>query len=329
MIQLGNTYRDFAPIAQEWYEMVEGYFNRTNCYRQMILKIWNYSKKGLSVEDKLLGSRVLIDFRFHLADYVLANEEELKNRASRYKEQVEGHPVLHKLLKEIFKKLYADFRAYNANRLVMPSKKGKEKVAYHFFRRLNVRTCPYCNRQYTFTISSSTANTSPEYDHFYDKSEYPVLAVSFYNLVPSCHTCNHLKGTRKITVNPYFHRMEGRFAVVDPKVKKKEKTDVMLLKKGDWKLDWISEGEEVKNVEVFGLRELYAQHDDYVDEIISKTQAYSKCAREALVDAFQDSGYTEKDVSNFVWGPYLDVVNHGKRPLSKLTFDLLKQFHVI
>lgn len=329
MIQLGNTYRDFAPIAQEWLEMVEKYLNQKDRYRQMILNLWCDKKLGVSIEEKLVGIRVLINIRLHLADYVLANEDELENYAMCYKKQVEGYPKLHKLLRGIFEKLYKDFRAYNANRLVKSGKKGKEKVAYHFFRRLNIRTCPYCNRQYTFTISSSTANTSPEYDHFYDKSEYPILAVSFYNLVPSCHTCNHLKGTRKITVNPYFHRMEGRFSLVDPKEEKKEKTDVMMLKKDDWKLDWIPEGEEAKNVAVFGLRELYAQHDDYVDEIISKTQAYSKCARELLADGFQDSGYTEKDVANFVWGPYIDIANHGKRPLSKLTFDLLRQFNVI
>lgn len=329
MIQLGNTYRDYAHIAQEWYEMVETYFNRTDRYRQMILMLWGDTKLGVPNVDKVIGMSVLMDFRKHLAEYVLANEEDLGEIAESYKEQIKGHEALNNLLYTIFAKLYENFRAYNANRLVKPIKQGKEKVAYHFFKRLNIRTCPYCNRQYTFTISSTTTNTSPEYDHFYDKSEYPILAVSFYNLVPSCHTCNHLKGTQKITVNPYFHRMEGRFAVVDPKEEKNEKTDVMMLKKGDWKLDWLPDSEEAQNVKVFGLRELYAQHDDYVDEIISKTQAYNKCARELLADGFQNSGYTENDVSNFVWGPYIDVANHGKRPLSKLTFDLLRQFGVI
>ena len=329
MIQLGNTYRDYAHIAQEWYEMVETYFNRTDRYRQMILMLWGDTKLGVPNVDKVIGMSVLMDFRKHLAEYVLANEEDLGEIAESYKEQIKGHEALNNLLYTIFAKLYENFRAYNANRLEKPIKQGKEKVAYHFFKRLNIRTCPYCNRQYTFTISSTTTNTSPEYDHFYDKSEYPILAVSFYNLVPSCHTCNHLKGTQKITVNPYFHRMEGRFAVVDPKEEKNEKTDVMMLKKGDWKLDWLPDSEEAQNVKVFGLRELYAQHDDYVDEIISKTQAYNKCARELLADGFQNSGYTENDVSNFVWGPYMDVAKHGKRPLSKLTFDLLRQFGVI
>ena len=40
-------------------------------------------------------------------------------------------------------------------------------------------------------------------DHFFDKKEYPVMAVSFYNLVPVCHSCNHVKGTRKISYSPH------------------------------------------------------------------------------------------------------------------------------
>ncbi len=58
-----------------------------------------------------------------------------------------------------------------------------------FLRRLEIDTCPYCNRNYIYSLSKSS-KIKPELDHFYPKSKYPFLGLSFYNLIPSCQTCN-------------------------------------------------------------------------------------------------------------------------------------------
>src|SRR5690606_37151236 len=58
-----------------------------------------------------------------------------------------------------------------------------KKVGKWLSTELNVKTCPYCNRQYTFTIEKGTKNIRPEFDHFHSKSEFPYLALSFYNLI--------------------------------------------------------------------------------------------------------------------------------------------------
>ncbi|MFX8327742.1 hypothetical protein ABTL71_18955, partial [Acinetobacter baumannii] len=50
-------------------------------------------------------------------------------------------------------------------------------------------TCPYCNRSYIYYISRRK-EIKPQIDHFFPKSKYPFLAMSFYNLIPSCQTCN-------------------------------------------------------------------------------------------------------------------------------------------
>jgi len=34
-------------------------------------------------------------------------------------------------------------------------------------KKLDVRTCPYCNRQYTFTVEVGTRDIRPEFDHFH------------------------------------------------------------------------------------------------------------------------------------------------------------------
>jgi hypothetical protein len=64
--------------------------------------------------------------------------------------------------------------------------------AYHLAEKLNIPTCVYCNRIYTKTVISDSGKkiTRPTFDHWFPKSEYPLLALSFYNLIPSCSVCN-------------------------------------------------------------------------------------------------------------------------------------------
>jgi len=77
--------------------------------------------------------------------------------------------------------------------------------------KLNISICPYCNRQYIFTASKVEEDGSekwvarPQLDHFYPKSKYPFLSCSFYNLIPSCPTCNMGKNDNDTeTLYPYL-----------------------------------------------------------------------------------------------------------------------------
>lgn len=69
---------------------------------------------------------------------------------------------------------------------------GKIWGAYEFTKLLNIDVCPYCNRQYIFTINNGSGR--PQIDHYYPQSDYPYLSCSIYNFVPSCPHCNLQKG---------------------------------------------------------------------------------------------------------------------------------------
>lgn len=71
----------------------------------------------------------------------------------------------------------------------------KESTAYWLQRQLEVKVCPYCNRMYTTTLFGED-KIRPDFDHFYPKSKYPYLAVSLFNLIPSCSMCNKRKGNK-------------------------------------------------------------------------------------------------------------------------------------
>ena len=64
-------------------------------------------------------------------------------------------------------------------------------------------------------------------------------------------------------------------------------------------------------------------------EILDKIQAYNKDYYNSLVDSFQGMGKTQEEIDRLVWGNYIEEAKQEKRPLSKMTRDLLRQFGVI
>lgn len=79
----------------------------------------------------------------------------------------------------------------------------------------HVKYCPYCNADMVYTIQLDK-NASPyksAFDHFFPRSRYPFLALSLYNLLPSCERCNS-KFKRDnytetlATFHPYLHDVD-------------------------------------------------------------------------------------------------------------------------
>lgn len=64
-----------------------------------------------------------------------------------------------------------------------------------FYKASSVNVCPYCNHTDIGTIKEpdGTTTVKGDLDHFYCKSCYPYLAMSLYNLIPSCKVCNGTK----------------------------------------------------------------------------------------------------------------------------------------
>ncbi|OAV71393.1 hypothetical protein Barb6_01430 [Bacteroidales bacterium Barb6] len=109
-------------------------------------------------------------------------------------------------------------------------------------------------------------------------------------------------------------------------LKKDKETDLsVILDKKNIKVDFSSDN---KNIEVFGLKELYNQHIDYVEEIIDKAQAYNADYYDSLIQSFSGLGKTPTEIDRCIWGNYIETADHCKRPLSKLTRDILEQLGI-
>lgn len=193
--------------------------------------------------------------------------------------------------------------------------------------RLNVKTCPYCNLHYTLCIEDFNDKDVLEmmakfqFDHFIDKSGYPILSMSLYNLIPSCPTCNHGKSQTPLSLDFHpYHSDIGKtfkFAVKDPTqlFMGSEQTDeeIELVKTGDVEIDNYNN--------VFHIKKLYMRHKDIMQDIFAR--------------AYEQKYYEEPDNFGFIGNPNLrkrfklgffpDEKDINLRPMTKFQQDLWEQ----
>ena len=209
-------------------------------------------------------------------------------------------------------------------------------------KKINVNVCPYCNRNYTFVVGNDLIKgTRFEYDHFFDKARYPYLALSFYNLVPSCHVCNsNLKGSNKFEIDKNIHPYLEGFGsdllfTIKPKnidfLNGKNSAYRITFKKNELS-NWDREKLKAafRNVVTFRISDLYNMHKDYVNEIIQKSIVYNEDHIKDLFNKYNGTLFSsEDDVRRMVLGNYINEDEYSKRPLSKLTADISRELGML
>lgn len=192
---------------------------------------------------------------------------------------------------------------------------------------LGINVCPYCNLNFTHTITKKRKKIRPEFDHFYPKSVYPLLSLSLYNLIPSCPVCNHTKGVETLMINPYHDDFSQNPFEIDHPMKA-----IFYGSKGEhanWSIKFANREDPYKsNIEVLGLEDRYNEVKDYAEEIVFKAITYNDGYYESLKQTFNKMSLTKSEMDRIIFGNFVSPEEFSKRPLSKLTHDILEQFDV-
>ena len=209
--------------------------------------------------------------------------------------------------------------------------KKKEYNAYDLAQSLQINVCPYCNRNYTFTVRSKNGSTRPQFDHFYNKATYPILALSFYNLIPSCPTCNSsIKRCKQFLLTTHVHPYIEGF---DDKThfSLHVKNSSFYYNEKGFDLNLCSHNTKAqKNIDDFALQEIYKNHKDIVLELIQKSVMYNESYIDELMKNYEGTLFkNEEDLLRLIFGGYIADEDLGKKPLSKLTKDILEQLEII
>jgi len=247
-----------------------------------------------------------------------------KNLTRRYN-QNDSKPNSYKLIRYIF-----ETRGYDEFTKGFKYDTDKKYDAYTFVKLLDKKTCPYCNRNYISIIEKENENDKqrrPELDHFHPKSIYPFLAVNYYNLIPSCSTCNKLKSdddslkllhpydkqTKDVNITYWLNDMKFY------KVKSLKDIDFENEKFIDIEIENLPEN----NKHTFQLERLYQEHKDVVIELILKHLHYPQ----SYINELSKFGFGEEEIYRFVFSNYLNDLD--KKPLAKLTKDIADELGLI
>ena len=203
-----------------------------------------------------------------------------------------------------------------------------------FINSISVDTCPYCNRGYIYSLDK-TDEIKPQIDHFYPKSLYPFIAMSFYNLIPSCQTCNGFgakeeKDPLKVNLtNPYllnnthfkFGYRLNTFEKINPLINKTNLDKNNLTVTLSTKLNG--------HLKVFKLDKLYEKHADHVLELIVKSKLeYGEDFRKFLKEKM-DFTFADFEIDRMIINNYSSESEIHKRPLAKLYQDISKDLGLI
>lgn len=186
-----------------------------------------------------------------------------------------------------------------------------------------VRICPYCNLAYTFNRETKTMG---QLDHFYPKSEFPEFALCYYNLIPSCSTCNRIKGKNAdISISPYEDEAFSSVRIIATASKRINYMNLSEAEK-NIELEILSDRpEELDNVKLMKLDAAYSHVRDYAAEILKKRILYkNECSRQMIINTIKKAGITEDEILRFYFGNYINEPK-GKRILDKLASDLYNQ----
>ncbi len=211
--------------------------------------------------------------------------------------------------------------------------KKEEYNAYDLAQKLQVNICSYCNINHTFTIIKKNGEkiTRPEFDHFYDKATYPILALSFYNLIPSCHICNAtLKGTIDFSIKTHLNPYSDSFDKL-AKFELKIVNSKFYHSIDGFKLNLDSKDTRaVSHIEDFKLHDLYQNHKDTVLELIQKNAIYNESYIDELMSQYEGTLFKNReDLLRLITCGYITDEEIGKRPLSKLIKDISQELGLV
>ncbi|MAD41683.1 MAG: hypothetical protein CL623_04740 [Arcobacter sp.] len=301
-------------------------FNIKYNYYQLFKKI---EKKYNKLKEKYPYSLLFYDIKFK--EIIFFKKETLFKIENRIAEQSEKVLGFRKNIKEEIKTIFN----YEGNN-------QRKKITPFFTKNFNFRTCFYCNKDFINNFEEDTDKlvSTFQLDHFYDKGTYPYLALSFYNLIPSCPTCNSskVKGSK----NTFTHDSNvGRYkneTCLSPNDKKfdfhnkvkfklfldKDSKHLQIKSKDDLEIPLKEQftNDYDKYIEVFKLNERYKAHKDIVYDMIQKAELYPESRLKELENLtgipFQQ---IKKDIFNLI-DKNEDL---SKKPFSKLIKDISEE----
>jgi len=215
---------------------------------------------------------------------------------------------------------------------IMHYEKDVRPLMIPIIEAMGIKACVYCNVQYALTVDHSKGMF--ELDHRYAKSKYPFLCTSFFNLQPSCPSCNHGKKTATADFGLYTtdaSQLKPFHLLTNPQVYfRKRRLDqklisIHLIASDANNPQMVSLAQSHQND--FNIDATYSELADVAEETMWRCKAYDDTYKELFLKKFLEL-YDKDSLHRFVFGTYAEGNVH-KRPLTKLIRDIEEDMRVV
>lgn len=209
------------------------------------------------------------------------------------------------------------YKSYYTRFFTSNDRKIKIKNNISLIKDLGITVCPYCNRNY---INSRYDKLGCEFDHYFNKDTFPFFALTLSNLIPSCSTCNRIKGNKNYDFCPFDsdRKENGKFKVSPPS----KKSSIALFF-----------GNDSQSANLLQLETAYEIHEKDVSEMFRREEIYCKKYREDLINRLSGNDKVENEFSeeffdSMIFGEvandgFDDYLNHSLSKLKKDTYDYI------
>ncbi|WP_341926218.1 hypothetical protein [Stenotrophomonas geniculata] len=208
------------------------------------------------------GSKFLSEFfSNHEKAISVGSVAEIKDAVSSFEKIIDGRPD--GAVRQIFDRIKSVVK--------YSSFCDKERVgwnAYSLCEAFQYVMCPYCQQSLAITVYKGEDGAfRPTLDHFYPKHKFPFLALSLYNLIPSCQSCNSsLKGSLDFSKTEHLHPYDS-----DESVSFVIDVNEYLNSRSQGKKNWsfsvscAPDSASVNSVRTFAIKERYAMVGAFID----------------------------------------------------------------
>lgn len=223
----------------------------------------------------------------------------------------------------------------------MKYKEMRDDVYPTITRELGIKTCVYCNANYT--ITDRNGNGYYDLDHWKPKAIYPFLCTSFFNLQPACPACNRRKSDDdqkeffQLWDDTGKHELDVLSVDLTP-----ESVTEYLLDHDSSKLEPFLYARKPQynqmckdTNEKLHINVRYKEHVDVAEEVIWKARAYNASYSKAMRDAFVEDSKTlglslsDDELNRFILGTYANPEDIHKRPLTAFMQSIGRQLGLI
>jgi len=232
---------------------------------------------------------------------------------------------------------------------LLDSERKEIKIKQELYGRLNIRACPYCNRQFIDPIAIKNEeneeiekrHNTGDLDHILPKSQYPLYAISLWNLTPCCKTCNSVFKLDKPDeiLNPWEDGFGDRVVLTLYPENKESIVNILSGNTENFSVRWkvlqskksqsqntesnnnqstqkITKEDKIKNaITMFRLNELYTTHRSEIRKLLATQQKYPE-VYDIFLSKF-DGGVSEKT------NP-IEEEDYQTMVLARLTHDIHK-----